>query len=280
VSVLHAEPITFETDDGTTHSPLVHAVVNGVGTRLVLDTGASDHILTIDVCEAANLATEPGEPGTDSTGSSVPSWQAREVTIWIGALELALDEVIAIDTPPPFRTRGLGGALSPQRLRPGTYAVLDLSAAPVVTLVPADDLDTWLAESYPGWHTNRLPAFDGDGTVLVEAAIDSFPPVVVMLDTGAKKTYAARTAVPGLGEGGVLRSTGRGVGGTEAFGVDVPGRMLHVGDTALPVNLVVAEHDLGIPACVVGMDVLRGTVLAVGHPGSAVLWLLPRGMVD
>jgi Aspartyl protease len=276
VSVLHAEPITFETNEGTTHSPLVHAVVNGVGTRLVLDTGASDHILTMDVCEAANLATEPGEPGTDSTGSSVPSWQAREVTIRIGELELALAEVIAIDTPPPFRSRGIGGTLSPQHLRPGASAVLDLSADPVATLVPAEDLDAWLAETYPGRRAIRLPAFDGDGTVLVEMAIDSFPPIIMMLDTGARTTYAARTAVPGLGDDGVRRSTGRGVGGTEAFGVDVPGRVLHVGDASLPVDLVIAEHDLGLPGCVVGMDVLRGTVLAVGPPGSSVRWLLPE----
>lgn len=275
MSVLHAEPITFETNQRTTHSPLVHAVVNGVDTRLILDTGATDHLLTMDLCEAANLATEPGEPGTDSTGSSVPSWQAREVTVRIGEMELALAEVIAIGTPPPFRSMGIGGALSPQRLHPDAYAVLDLSADPVATLVTAEDLDAWLAESYPGRRANRLPAIDGDGTVLVEMAIDSFPPVVMMLDTGARTTYAARTAVPGLGEGGVRRSTGRGVGGTESFGVDVPGRVLHVGDAALPVNLVIAEHDLGIPGCVVGMDVLRGTVLAVGPPGSPVRWLLP-----
>ena len=275
VSVLHAEPITFETNDGTTHSPLVHAAVNGLGTRLILDTGATDHLLTTDLCEAANLATEPGEPGTDSTGSSVPSWQVREVTVRIGEVELALAEVIAIDAPPPFRSGGIGGTLSPQRLRPGAYAVLDLSASPVVTLVTADDVDGWLADSYPGWRALRLPAVDGDGTVLIEAAIDSFRPVITMLDTGAKTTYAAQAAVPGLGKGGVRRSTGRGVGGTEAFGVDVPGRVLHVGDAALPVNLVIAEHDLGIPGCVVGMDVLRGTVLAVGPPGSPVRWLLP-----
>ena len=268
-------PITFETAEGTTHAPLVHAVVNGVATRLILDTGASDHLLTMDVCEAANLATEPGEPGTDSTGSSVPSWQAREVTIRIDAMELTLAEVIAIEAPPPFRSGGMGGTLSPQRLRPGTCAVLDLSASPDATLVPADEVDRWLAQTYPGWRTIRLPAIDGDGTVLVEMAIDSFPSMVMMLDTGAKMTYAARTAVPGLGEGGVRRSTGHGVGGTESFGVDVPGRMLHAGDASLPFDLVIADHDLGIPGCVVGMDVLRGTVLAVGPPGSPVRWLLP-----
>ena len=154
--------------------------------------------------------------------------------------------------------------------------MLDLSAGRVVVFVTADDLDNWLADSYPGWRTIRLPAVDGDGTVLVEAAIDSFAPVVTMLDTGAKATYAAQTAVPGLGEGGVRRSTGRGVGGTESFGVEVPGRVLHVGDAALPVDLLIAGHDLGSYGCVVGMDLLRGTILAVGGPpGSPVRWLLP-----
>jgi hypothetical protein len=272
--VRHVARIAFATADGTTHAPLVEAMVNGVRTRLVLDTGATDHLLTLAVCEAANLATEPGEPGTDSTGSSVPSWQARDVTVAIGAMELAFPEVVVIDTPPPFRRAGLGGTLSPQRLRPDTYVALDLTEGGAATFLSADDLDAWLTDAYPGRRSLELPAVEGDGTVLVEAAIDAFPPVVTMLDTGAKATYAAGTAVPGLGEGRRRRSTGHGVGGTESFGVDVPDRLLHVGGVELPFDLVIAEHDLGIPGCVVGMDLLRGTVLAVGPPGSPVRWLL------
>jgi hypothetical protein len=276
MSVRLTEPITFETIDGTTHAPLVEAVVNGVPTRLILDTGASDHLLTIDLCEAAGVATEPGEPGTDSTGSSVPSWQARKVTVRIGEVAFTFSEVVAIGTPPPFRSMGIGGSLSPQRLHPGAHVVLDLAAGRVAMPGAVDDFDDWLAETYPGWRTLRLPSFDGDGTVLVEAAIDSFAPVVTMLDTGAKATYAAPDAGPGLGEGGVARSTGHGVGGTEAFGVDVPGRVLHIGDAALPLDLLIAGHELGVARCVVGMDLLRGTVLAVGGPpGSPVRWLLP-----
>ena len=52
---MHAA-ITFATaDGGTTHSPLVEAQVSGVATRLILDTGATDHLLTVDLCEAADL---------------------------------------------------------------------------------------------------------------------------------------------------------------------------------------------------------------------------------
>ncbi len=276
VSIRLAEPITFATADGTTHAPLVEAVVNGVATRLILDTGASDHLLTIDLCEAAGVATEPGEPGTDSTGSSVPSWQAHEVTVRIGEVDFAFPEVVVIGTPPPFRSMGIGGILSPQHLHPGAHVVLDLAEGRIAMPGAVDDLDDWLADAYPRWRTIRLPAVEGDGTVLIEATIDSFAPVVTMLDTGAKATYAAQDAVPGLGEGGVPRSTGRGVGGTESFGIDVPGRELHVGDATLPVDLLIAGHELGIARCVVGMDLLRGTVLAVGGPpGSPVRWLLP-----
>ena len=117
---------------------------------------------------------------------------------------------------------GIGGILSPQRLHPGANVVLDLAEGRIAMPEAVDDLDDWLADAYPRWRTIRLPAVEGDGTVLIEAAIDSFPPVVTMLDTGAKATYAAQDAVPGLGEGGVPRSTGRGVGGTESFGIDVP----------------------------------------------------------
>jgi hypothetical protein len=189
-------------------------------------------------------------------------------------MALDLPEVIAIDAPPPFRSLGIGGILSPQHIRPDSAIVLDLAANPGATLVKAGDVDAWLTDTYPGWRTLRLPSIEGGGTVLVEMAIDAYPPVAAMLDTGAKTTYAAQSAVPGLGEGGVRRSTGRGVGGTEAFGVDVPGRVLRFGDVSLPVDLVVAEHDLGFAGCVVGMDVLRDTVLAVGPPGSPVRWLL------
>jgi hypothetical protein len=276
VSIGLSVPITFKTADGTVHAPLVEAVVNGISTRLILDTGATDHLLTTDLCEAASIGLEPGEPGTDSSGSSVPSWQAREVTVRIDNVDFGFSRVVAIGTPPPFRSAGIGGALSPQHLEPGAHVLLDLSAGLVAMPASADDLDDWLAETYPGWRTIQLAAVEGDGTVLIEAAIDSFPPVITMLDTGARTTYAAQAAVPGLGDGGVRRSTGRGVGGTESFGIDMPGRVLHVGDAAMPVNLVVAAHDRGLAGCVVGMDLLRGTVLVVGGPpGTTVRWLLP-----
>ena len=225
VSVLLAEPITFATADGTTHAPLVEAVVNGVPTRLILDTGASDHLLTIDLCETAGVATEPGEPGTDSTGSSVPSWQAHEITVRVRRSALRLLRSRRHRHPAAFfRSMGIGGILSPQHLQPGSPVVLDLAARRLAISGAVDDLDTWLADTYPGLRTVQESVIDGDGTVLVEAAIDPFSPVVTMLDTGAKATYVAQVAVPGLGLGGIPRSTGRGIGGTESFGIDVPGR--------------------------------------------------------
>lgn len=276
MEVLLEAAIGFETEDGTTHAPLVSATVSGLATRLILDTGASDHILTAELCEAAGLATEPGEPGTDSTGASVPSWQAQNVVVRIGQMDFAFDQPVVITAPPPFRSGGIGAILSPQHLRADTPVLLDLAARRVALLSAAGDLDSWLADAYPGWRCLTLAPVDGDGTLLVEAAIDPFPPVVTLLDTGAKATYCARAAVPGLGAGGTPRSTGHGVGGTESFGVDVPGQLLHVGDARLPVDLLIADHDLGQAGCVVGMDLLRGTVLVVGGPpGSPVRWLLP-----
>jgi len=269
-------PIGYEVDDGTTHAPLVQATVGGVATRLILDTGSSDHILSAELCAAAGLATEPGEPGTDSTGSSVPSWEARDVAIEIGQVGFAFGEVVVITAPPPFRSGGIGGILSPQRLRPGTHILLDLAGGRVAMLESGDALPDWLSDAFPGWRHLVLPPVDGDGTILVRAAIEPFPPVVTMLDSGAKATYAAQAAVPGLGQGGVPRSTGRGVGGSEAFGVYAPGQTLRVGDATLPVDLLIASHELGLPGCVVGMDLLRGTALVVGGPpGSPVHWLLP-----
>ena len=73
-TVLLDVPIRYDVGDTVTHAPMVDALVAGQPTRLILDTGSTDHVLTIDLVRSAGLAHEPGEPGTDHAGSSVESW--------------------------------------------------------------------------------------------------------------------------------------------------------------------------------------------------------------
>ncbi|MGH2455036.1 MAG: retropepsin-like aspartic protease [Candidatus Limnocylindria bacterium] len=283
MQILLEEPITFDVGSGEpraqTHAPMVEARVEGAITRLILDTGSTDHILRTALAEQVGLVAEPGEAGTDSSGASVPSWRLPQVSVQIGARRFAFVDVVAIDGPPQFADWGIGGIVSPQHLHPSATAILDLVGNRFFLVDgPWTDISAWLRTRHPDMHALELDPVDGDGTVLIRAAVEPFDPVVTMLDTGARGTYFGAAAVPGL-EGGARLSAGRGVGGTESFGHEAPDRVLLAGDARLNLRRLLVRPEMGDPAGpaagLVGMDVLRGTVLAVSadstHP---ILWLL------
>ena len=124
--ILVDTPITFDVGDERTHAPMIDVVVGGVPTRLILDTGSTDHVLTIELAQAVGLAAEPGEPGTDHAGALVESWTLGEVDVRIGGHDVTLRDTVAITGPAPFEGWGVGGFLSPQHLDPTAFAVLDL----------------------------------------------------------------------------------------------------------------------------------------------------------
>jgi len=97
IHVLVDVPITFETLDGTTvHSPMVAATVGGVPTRLILDTGSTDHVVTKELIDRIAVRVEAGEDGTDHAGAAVPSWSVGELEVRIGQQPFALHNVVAI----------------------------------------------------------------------------------------------------------------------------------------------------------------------------------------
>ena len=145
-----------------------------------------------------------------------------------------------------------------------------------LTLVEAgDELGPWLADRHPDLRLLTLEQVAGDGTVLVSAAIDPHPPVTTMLDTGAKATTWAEAAFPER-SAGPRQASGRGVGGTQSFGVAVDDQVLVAGGARIPVPRLLVGDAHGEAQGLVGMDLLRGTVLAVASdPRRSVIWLRP-----
>jgi hypothetical protein len=270
-------PITFDVGDQQTHAPMIHATVAGTPTKLILDTGSTDHILTIELAEQVGLQAEPGEPGTDSTGALVQSWTLGEVAVEVSDQEFVLRDVVAITAPAPFPGFGIGGILSAQHLQPGTWAVLDLAAERFVLLDGEEaDVTVWLLERTPDLQLVRLERVPGDGTILVRAAIEPFEVVVTMLDSGGKRTQFTQAAVRGVSHG-PQASSGRGVGGGESFGAEVRGQTLIVGQARLPLEALIVSPEMDGRDGLVGMDVLRGTVLTVsGDPHRPVIWQVAR----
>jgi hypothetical protein len=269
-------PIRFDVGDGVTHAPMVDVLVSGKPTRLILDTGSTDHVLTLKLVRAAGLPHEPGEPGTDHAGANVDSWFVGDAAIAIDDVGFGLRDVVAITGPAPFAGWGVGGFLSPQHLHPTARVVIDLDADRLILVDGPDQaVDAWLRDRRQDLVCLELERDPDEATPVVAAAIEPFAPVQVMLNTGGRGTEFAVAAVPDL-VGTAQGDSGRGVGGAPVLGTVVEDRILHVGDARLPVGRLLIRDEIGTMLGLIGMDVLRGTVVVVGADRSRpVRWLVP-----
>ena len=109
-TILLDVPIRFDVGETVTHAPMIDAVLAGQPTRLILDTGSTDHVLTIELVRSAGLPHEPGEPGTDHAGASVDSWFVGEAAVAVDGVDFALHDVVAITGPAPFSGWGSAGS--------------------------------------------------------------------------------------------------------------------------------------------------------------------------
>lgn len=239
-------------------------------------------MLTVDLAKRAGLTYQAGDPGTDVAGSAVPSWEVGETIIDLHGTTVALSRVVAIEGPEPFAEWGVGGFLSPQRLWPEATVVLDLIRDRLLVLDgPAEAVRAQLSERHESC-VLVTGVRHSSGTLGVTASVLPFHPVVAMLDTGAGGTEVAALAVAADVEPWV--TSGRGVGGTVIEVAELAEQALQVGEAryALPILSVrdriptpEGAKDDEVPHALIGMDLMKGTVLAIApeHDGS-VLWFV------
>lgn len=274
--VLWESPLTFEVPGRTIHSPMVSVKVGDIETKLILDTGATDHVFTMELATEAHLEASPAEPGTDHAGASVPSWSLGEVPLELGGLTLPLHSVVAIDGPPPFTAWGIGGFLSPQRLHRSASVVIDLVDHRIALIeCSAPSLERWLTDRFPDLQPIVLRREEGEA-VRILTSIEPYRDVVAMLNTGTPQTEYASSALPGL-QGIRDDDSGLGLSGTKVTGGQVENQMLQVGDTRfeIPTLLLRDEMPAEHPDGQIGMDLLHGTVLAISpDEDRPVYWLV------
>ena len=275
--VLARTPITFETADGEhQHAPLIVAAVGGVTTRLVLDTGSEVHLLTKELVDRIGLALKEGEEGTDHGGETIPSWTVEDVALDLGDMTVTLGDVVAIPAPPPFPGWGIGGILSPQHLHPRAYAVVDLVAHELV-LVDGDDaaLAAWLSARAPDLSLLGLERDDDFSSVVVRGSIRPHAEIPTMLNTGGRHTEFSSGTVPGVAGAGTER-LGGGVSGADVTATLAGEAVLAVAGHERKVPSLAVRASMHDPQGLVGMDVLRGTILAAcADRGRPVFWLVP-----
>jgi hypothetical protein len=270
-------PITFEGENGEpVHSPLVVGRLGGLTARLVLDTGSEVHLLTKELVDQLALPVEEGEEGTDHSGATMPSWTVGDVELELGGVELTLRETVVIPAPAPCVAKGIGGILSPQHLHPSAFTVTDLAANELLLVDGADDgITDWLAQRSPAMTTVSLERDEAFPSVVVRAAIRPHAEIPTMLNTGGRSTEFSRDAVPGLTDAAPER-IGGGVSGANVMGAMAGEATLVVAGNERRVASLAVRPGMPDPQGLVGMDVLRGTVLAVAADRSRpVIWQIP-----
>jgi hypothetical protein len=279
ISTVLRAPIRFVAENGDpVHAPVVLATIGAILTRLVLDTGSDVHLLTRETAEAAGLALTGADVGTDHAGTELESWL-------VGDVELSLDEatpaqarvelhdVVAIPAPAAFIERGIGGILSPQRLHPTAFAIIDEVDDELAVLeADAEGIRSWILDRHPAIEVLALERAPGDARPIVEAAIEPHQAVPVLVNTGGRHTEFEPSTVPGLA-GGELERIGVGVSGADVLGAEAGRQVLALGGVRVAVPSLKLRTGMADPPAMLGQDIIRGTVVAVGpDPTTPVLW--------
>ena len=227
------------------------------------------HLITKELADELGLALEPGEEGTDHSGATMPSWTVEDLALELGGADLTLRDVVCIPAPAPFPRGGIGGILSPQHLHPSARAVIDLISD---ELGLTDDADPGRSPELRTLVLERDPEFT---SVVVPAAIRPFPEIPTLLNTGGRNTEFSATAVPDLAADAMER-IGAGVSGADVLAAKLGEATLVVGGEEVRVEELAVRGSMHDPQGMVGMDVLRGTVLTVAADlGQPVVWQLP-----
>ncbi len=288
---LRRAQIQFEVSGRPFQLPVVTGTVAGERTLMLLDTGASAHVVAGWLARKTKLPLERrGDTGTDHAGKAVVTARTPRpgfvVDGW-GALEDRA--TLVIEVPELLERLGIGAFLSPQRLGAGVV-VVDLPRGELRESASLDDekgaLAAWASYARP--EARSLPearvcldrASSIGGLVFVVPASVADQRVELLLDTGAQRTdlfttsVAGRTLAPQAVAGGTLfAASGKITTRTLRQAELVVGEVR----TRLDVDLLPGVSEVGCPRDgVLGIDALRRCVLVFGVPAAGPVTLYGR----
>jgi predicted aspartyl protease len=188
--------LQFDLDGRKSPLPLVHGTVAGEPVWMVVDTGATSHVIASWLARKMRLPMHAlGEVGSDHTGRAVAVYTVESPGVRIdGWGALAGGPMLVSDLPEPFEGIGIGVSLSPQWLGTAADAVVldlphhEMRTAPWAQAVMA-------LQGAPGREIARRPARLCRDTAsaiqglefVLPASIDGHA-VDLLLDTGAERT--------------------------------------------------------------------------------------------
>lgn len=143
--------LSFDVPGQSLHCPMVTAAIGGCTTRLIVDTGATTHLLTTGFAERAGVHLEQAEPGRDVAGDAVPSWSTGNVAVEIdnaglvhlahqeleiGPVRIRLDDLAVRDAIPAPDDAAPGE-------EPHALVGMDLLVGTVLVIAPRDEGGVW-----------------------------------------------------------------------------------------------------------------------------------------
>lgn len=272
--VLRQAPLVDRVDGAVLSIPLVRGSVRGIATWILVDTGASSHVVATWLARRAKLTTrDSGQEGADHAGRPVVTRLADAPRLAIDGIGVVEDRaVLTADVPELLERLGIGAFVSPQLLgQSGEHVVLDLDGATLRVLrgPPSQGARAGFRSLSPAIARGRTCAerastppslaFVLEGTVGGHRA-------ALLLDTGSARTdllsrsRAARALASRQrpSTGARYAASGRVQSKSVAHTEIALGQVTHVAD----IDVVQGESDAWCPRDgVVGMDVLERCVL-------------------
>lgn len=275
--------LRFELRERSFPSPLIDAVVGGQPATLLVDTGASDHIIARWLADELSLPLSSGaDVGFDHTGRSVQVSRLDLASFTLsGWGAVRAPTLLVVPVPDILRELGIGGFVAPQMLPDrGRAVVLDLRAGEMVEASRADAIRSLTAE-FGAAALTELHACGGptQGRELTASAHIEGLDVTLKIDSGASQS--SLFAVSSAGQRLSHRAAGRRSAYAASGRLTVPlltGVRIRLGelDTAADIDLLPGAPRSPCPIDgFAGMDLLRTCVLVLAQDGGVAACATP-----
>ncbi len=261
----------------STTAPVPVALVRAGGSRtgMVIDSGASETVISVSLARALGLRTTRAAfpVGVAAGGSRTEARLAVLPSLAVGGLTVHDLPVLVVDLGELERV-GVFGIVSPQQAFAGVTATLDLGRhrlhlAPGSAPVRSDATHRAVTVPY------RLAGFD----LAVEARVGDGPTSLFGLDTGMQGAFAVSDAYAATGVFPLEASAVRGAGGQAAL-PSLPPLPVKLGDATLAADgrrvlAPSARNDLGL-AGLLGNALWKNGVVVLDNATRQVTVLLPN----
>jgi hypothetical protein len=253
-------------------SPVLDATLGGLPARLLVDTGASAHVVTRQFAASGGLKTQKtGLTARDSTGQEIPA-ETLHADLRAAGTRLPI-ELAVLDFPRIFQEHAIAGLISPQLLAPaGEAAILDQRRGTLRFAPFEQALRETGARELPGARVCR-PEGTAHRLYVVPVQVAGTA-AVLELDTGATVSTLVTSSAAGAALLPRARAEGSttGVAGRPATTARVSAELTFAGlRTAISAQLITSPERGCEGDGLLGQDVLTACVLVLGESRLAAV---------